>query len=429
MFVNRRIPITFFNRIRGNASNIGIYMLASIIPMFIHLVTNPLIALNMTPVDYAIVGYFTSFNSLLTPLITFYAFAYYTKRYFELADNERLVLKATIFKSLIFFSFILATISFIVLFLYMKLLNKDSTMPFFPYAFLSIFTIPLGGIITLQLTDYKMERKSKSYFKLSVSQGLTGVGLSLLLVVGIKLGAFGKLSATFISTGLIFLYVLISKRSLMRIKFEKTVFKAMLLFVWPLIIGVMLHFFTSGYDRVYLERLGNSNELGYYVVAAQMAGFIGVFRSAVSSTFQPDIYKAIVKRKWKSAFKYFSLILGSVSFFVTIFVFFAPIVIDLLTAGRYTYSAKYARILAFSQLTTTMYYLTTESIVVLGFTFISLISKIIGVLITILLYWVLISKWQFTGAAIGQVLSYLLMMSINLVFIFFLTRKLKKNEA
>jgi O-antigen/teichoic acid export membrane protein len=189
-FVNRRIPITFFNRIRGNASNIGIYMLASIIPMFIHLVTNPLIALNMTPVDYAIVGYFTSFNSLLTPLITFYAFAYYTKRYFELADNERLVLKATIFKSLIFFSFILATISFIVLFLYMKLLNKDSTMPFFPYAFLSIFTIPLGGIITLQLTDYKMERKSKSYFKLSVSQGLTGVGLSLLLVVGIKLGAF-----------------------------------------------------------------------------------------------------------------------------------------------------------------------------------------------------------------------------------------------
>lgn len=78
-------------------------MLASIIPMFIHLVTNPLIALNMTPVDYAIVGYFTSFNSLLTPLITFYAFAYYTKRYFELADNERLVLKATIFKSLIFF--------------------------------------------------------------------------------------------------------------------------------------------------------------------------------------------------------------------------------------------------------------------------------------------------------------------------------------
>ena len=396
--------------------------------MFIHLVTNPLIALNMTPVDYAIVGYFTSFNSLLTPLITFYAFAYYTKRYFELADNERLVLKATIFKSLIFFSFILATISFIVLFLYMKLLNKDSTMPFFPYAFLSIFTIPLGGIITLQLTDYKMERKSKSYFKLSVSQGLTGVGLSLLLVVGIKLGAFGKLSATFISTGLIFLYVLISKRSLMRIKFEKTVFKAMLLFVWPLIIGVMLHFFTSGYDRVYLERLGNSNELGYYVVAAQMAGFVGVFRSAVSSTFQPDIYKAIVKGNGKALLNIL-VSYWEVCLFVTIFVFFAPIVIDLLTAGRYTYSAKYARILAFSQLTTTMYYLTTESIVVLGFTFISLISKIIGVLITILLYWVLISKWQFTGAAIGQVLSYLLMMSINLVFIFFLTRKLKKNEA
>ena len=81
------------------------YMGASLIPMLLNLLVNPLIALNMSPEDYAVTGYFTSFNALINPIITFYLLHYYVKSYFNLDEEGRLKLRATIFKALIFFSF------------------------------------------------------------------------------------------------------------------------------------------------------------------------------------------------------------------------------------------------------------------------------------------------------------------------------------
>ena len=87
--------------------------------MALSLVTNPLIAMNMSPEDYAITGYFTAYNSLFTPFITFYFLHYYTKRFFELGADDRRVLKATIFKSLLYFSLVLCCIALLILFVYL----------------------------------------------------------------------------------------------------------------------------------------------------------------------------------------------------------------------------------------------------------------------------------------------------------------------
>lgn len=406
-------------KFKKNVSNIGVYLLASLIPMGINLLINPLIALNMSPEDYAIVGFYTSFNSLLSPLISFYAFSFYTKRYFELDKDELVILKSTILQSLIFLSLLLALISLLGIYVYMQFFNNDSSTPFLPYAFLSVFTLPLTGIVTLKLVDYKMQKKSKSFFKLSVAKGLTLAVLSVLLVVVFKFGATGKLTAAFVATFVFFIYLIYQDQELIKRKIDWKVFKSMLRFVWPLIIGAMLHFFTNGYDRISLERLGNQNELGFYVVAVQVVSYIGVFQTAISNTFQPDIYKAVIKRNWRNATKYISVILASTLLIIIVFIILAPYLIDLLTAGKYTYSAKYARILAFSQLTATMYYVTTDLTIVLGYTRLSLLNKIVGVILTVIVYSIFISNWSFTGAAWGQVTSYLIMMIINITFLFF----------
>ncbi|MHC1777000.1 MAG: lipopolysaccharide biosynthesis protein [Lentimicrobium sp.] len=406
-------------RYKNSIANIGIYFLASLIPMLISLLINPLIALNMAPVDYAIVGFYNSFSSLLSPLISFYAYSYYTKRYFEVDSDELKKLKATIIQSLIYFSLLLSIISFLSLYLYMHFFNRNSAMPFFPFAFLSVFTLPLTGIFTLKLVDFKMQKKSKSFFKLSVSNGVIAVILSLLLVVICKYGAIGKLSATFGASLIMFLFCLYLEYDLIRTKFDWKIMKSMLIFVWPLIISTMLHFFSTGFDKVYLERLGNSSELGFYVVAGQTVGYIGIFSSAVSSTFQPDVYKAIVNKNWKNASKYIAVVLGSTLVIVLVFIVLAPYVIDLLTAGRYTYSAKYARILAFSQLTSSMYYVVTDITIVLGYTVLALVNKIFGVILTIAMYSFFISKWQFVGAAWGQVASYAVLMIVNIIFLIY----------
>ena len=113
--------ISIFKKLLSYTKTISAYFLASLIPMVLNIAINPLIAMNMSPEDYAIVGYYTSFNALLTPIIVFYMFHYYTKRYYELNLTERIKLQATIFKSLIYFSAIVAVICLGGLSLYVKI--------------------------------------------------------------------------------------------------------------------------------------------------------------------------------------------------------------------------------------------------------------------------------------------------------------------
>ena len=415
-----------FLKYKLQIKNVGIYLLASLIPMLLALVTNPLIALNLEPNDYAIVGYFTSFNTLLSPLIIFYLIHYYTKRYFELNDTERLHLKSTILQSLVYYSFLLALVSILAIYTYTKYFNTKSLIPFVPYAFLSVFSIPLTGIYSLMLADYKMKKDSKSFFNLSVIKGIIGIGLALLLVVIFKFGALGRMVAAFSTSLLLFIWCIYSNYDLFKQKFDWTIFKKMIKFTWPLTIAAMLGFFSNGYDRVFLERLGNTNELGFYIVAVQMAGYITVFTTAISSTFQPDIYEGIIKRNWRKTITAQIIVIGSASLIVGIFIIFAPQIIDILTAGRYTYSAKYARILALAQITGVLYYSVSVITIALGLTKITLINKIIGSIASVFIFSFFITKWQFTGAAWGQVVSFIVFMLGNLLLVL-LWRKKKQR--
>src|SRR5690606_6873664 len=145
------------------------YFLASLIPMLFSLLANPFIALNMEPEDYGITGFYMSFNILLQPFISFYFIHYYTKRYFELDDIERDKLKAITVQALVYFSFVLGAIGFFGIFVYMYFFNQKTDIPFLPFAFLSVFTIPMTGLFSLMLVEAKMKRQSLYFFKLSLT--------------------------------------------------------------------------------------------------------------------------------------------------------------------------------------------------------------------------------------------------------------------
>ena len=111
--------------------------------MLINLAINPLIAMNMQPRDYAIVGFYTSFNSLISPLIVFYMLHYYTKNFFEVDEEERIILKSTLIKLLIYFSGLLSILCFMGIWIYYFIAGVSESFPFFPYALLTVFALPL----------------------------------------------------------------------------------------------------------------------------------------------------------------------------------------------------------------------------------------------------------------------------------------------
>ena len=414
------------NNIQKYGYTVGLYFGASLIPMLLNMVINPLIAINMSPADYAIVGYYTAFNTLISPIILFYMLHFYNKCFFELNEENRIRLKATIFKALIVFSGILSVLCLLGIVLYSKLFNSDSTIPLFPYVALSVFALPFTGVLSLAQADYRMHRKAHSFFKITVSYGVTQVVLILLLVVILKWGATGKLLAALLSNILFFLVSCIIYRTLFLVAFDWNIFKEILKFCWPLTIAALLGFFFNGYDKVFLERLGNNTELGYYTVGVSIAGYITVFQTAISSTFQPDVYESVVRRNKRRLFKIICVMTGGTTLIVFTFIICAPFVINILTAGRYLEAVSYSQIVALSTLTSMIYYSASQIIIALGYTKLTMLNKIISTVLAVALFSILIEKFQFVGAAWGLV-GVNLISATNIFILYLILRRVSSN--
>lgn len=415
-------------RFRKHIQNLGIYLLASLIPMLISLVTNPFVAKNMSPTDYAITGYYTAFNTLLGPLVHFYLINYYTKRYFEFTDEKRKEMKATIFRMLIFFSFVLFLIALLGVYVYKTFFNQESQLPFLPYAVMALLPLPIGGIYSLSLVDYRMQRDSKGFFKFSVSKGLLGTALILLFVVVLKWGAFGHLGSTLLAALVFFIIVLYRNRDLWKIPFNKKIAIESLVFCWPLVIASMLTFFSNGYDKVSLERAGDVIALGIYSVGFSIAHHLQVFSTSINDTFQPDIFESIVKRNFKRSVRVVLVKLLLMAAVVGMFILFAPFLVRILTADRYVDSTPFARILSLASITSMMYYSMSQITVALGYTSITLINKILGSALSILSFSLLIPAYGAYGAAWGGVLSYFYFFLGNVIMVLIKYKNTHKND-
>lgn len=419
-------PLQILSSFKQQISNLSIYFLAALIPMILSLVSNPFLAKNLSPEDYAIIGYYSAFVTLFSPLINFYLLHYYTKRFYELDEDGRIVLKATLYRALIFFSLILSLIAMILMAVYKVLANSDSQIPLFPYAILSMLSVPLTGIYSLSLTECRMTRSSKRFFHISVTNGILGISLALLLVVAFKFGAVGRMYATLITALIMFCYTFYKNRSIWKFPFDKAIFVDSLLFCWPLVIASMLTFFCAGYDKIILEQQGDLHTLGIYSVGVTIAGYLSLFSSSINDTFQPDIYESIVKRQIKRCAKFVIMKLAIMSACVVAFVIFAPVIINILTFGRYTESAPYAIIVAISSVTSMMYYSMSQITVALGYTKITLVNKILGSVVSIFSFSFLISYFGAMGAAWGVVLSYMYFFIGNAVMVYYNYRRKSK---
>lgn len=408
----------FVSKYKSHFVNIFRYFTASLLPLVLNLLINPWISKNMSPTDFATVGYYKSFTTLIQPFIWFYVLHYYTKSYYELDEENRKILRGNIFKFLIYGSLILSVISLIGIIIYSVYFNKESEIPLYPYVYISTFTIPLTGIYQLSLIDYRMGRKSGSYLVLSATHAILVFATLLIMVVFAKMGAFGHLTSLLLTNTILFVYCAYQSRDLFKVNIDWGLLRKIIIFCFPLTLAAMLSFFSGGYEKVYLERLGDIKELGFYVVGATMAGYIQVFSSAVGSTFQPDIYKAIAERNKKNYIKYGIVVIGFTTIITILVILLAPIIIDILTAGRYVYSAKYLRIIALSAVTSSVYYMVSQFTIAIGLTKIPLYNKVIGSILCIGMYKFMIDTWGFNGAAYGVALSFVVFTFGNLMLLY-----------
>lgn len=373
--------------------------------LILNLLANPIIALNMSPYDYAITGYYTSFNGLISPLILFYLIGYYVKEYFKVPTDQREILYAETFKGLIYISGAIAVICFLVLLVYICKIKQTDRLPVLPYLALSVLTIPMSGLLSLKLSRFRIEKQFKKGFIYSVSSGVFVLIMTLVFVSIFKWGAFGKLLAPFICNAIIFLWLLYTSREVMKTSITITKYRKILKFCFPLVLGAMLEYFSSGYTTTYLESLGDMTTYGVYVVGVSIGAYLTIFSSSISSVIQADAFEATVNKNWR---RLMLISLGEilvVGVIVVCFIFIAPHAIHLLTAGRYDDSTIYAQIASISALSTTIFYRLNDFAIATNHQYFYFIATAIGgIIITISLYYVT-KQYGFIGGCWVNALS------------------------
>lgn len=399
----------------------GKYLLASLIPLVFSVLINPLMAKNLSPEDYATIAYFTSFGSLFSPIIGFFIIDYYLRCYYQSTKEELIKLKGTALKLLLYMSSLIGALCLGGLYVYMTAARVSFN--FSPYAVYSLAQVYLSLFYAFQLAEYKIAGKSSEYLKVSVLWGFVVVLLNFFLVIIIKGGASGKLLAALLGSLLPFVVYITNNRRFFKVKFDVKIVKSFLIFGAPLVLAGMLEFFSNGYDKVLLEKGGDTISLGYYAVACQMSGYLNIFSTALKSTFQPDMFKAIAEKNIRRCTLIILPIIGIIGSIVLVYIVLCPWVISLLTAGRYVAAIPLSRITALSVITFSFYSLISLFTYGVGLSKITLYNKIIGTALNIVLLTLLIRTYGVFGAAWGLVLVYVIYAIGNLCFLYYYRKR------
>ena len=152
-------------------------------------------------------------------------------------------------------------------------------------------------------------------------------------------------------------------------------------------------------------------------MGAQIAGYLTVLSTAVTSTFQPDIYEAIAKNDRRALWRSCIMQIGLIAVTVAVFIIFCPLIIKLLTAGRYVDSTIYARIVSVSVVTSAIYYVINNYTIAKGYPRIYLYTTIIGSAATVAAYPPVVGQFGFVGGAVMVGMSFVMLAAVNLAFL------------
>ena len=404
----------------GRSKDLMRYFTASLLAMIVSLALNPFVSVCMTKGDFAITGYYTSFNLLVLPLVGFSLMQYYNKSYFRLDNAKRDKLLNTIISTTLLFGGISLVLFCTGYYVFHNDRNID--LPYFPYAILFFSSVYLLQFYSAYQTKLKFEKNSKRFLRIAIYYTAAHLLCVVLFVLLWKMGALGYAIATF-GTSLIVMFLSIPF-IITKFEIDKTMLRQALAFSWPLILANMMEYVYSGIDRSFLVGINNNDGLGLYNVAVTIGSYVTIFYTTVSQTFQPDLFEAVAMKNIRSTVRVFFKIQILNIVPIVLFIVLAPFIIDLLTFGRYVECTPYARIIALKGIFAAFYFSLSSIIIASGLSKISLGVKIAGTTVTYFMFDVLISRYAYYGAAWGQALSYVSLGIISLALIWFFHKRI-----
>ncbi|MCC5879117.1 MAG: oligosaccharide flippase family protein [Idiomarina sp.] len=268
------------------------YLVASIINSSIPFLLLPILTRYLTPTEYGEVAMFLVWTSLIAALCGLSVHGAANRKYFDYKDEPKKLAEY------IFMCFVILVVSSSLMLLVVLLLAPYLSLTLGISTYWLILGVPvaaLGFIKTLRLGQWQVTKQPGKYGIFQISQSLVNLGLSLLFVVTLYMGATGRILGLVISAILfaIIALILLVRDGLIKVTWQPSMARDALHFGVPLIPHIIGIFLLNTVDRAVITATLGLDQAGIYMVAIQLSLAAAIILDAVNKTFVPWLFERL----------------------------------------------------------------------------------------------------------------------------------------
>lgn len=387
-------------------SGSAVYLLSNVLNAAVPFTLLPILTRYLSPSEYGEIAMFQTLLAALAAFVGLSAVGAAGRKFFDHVTHAE-------FKAYVGSCFQILVASSLIVFSVIFLLGNriaDWVSLKETWVLLSVAVAIFGFVVQMRLGIWQIKKEAVQYGVLQVSHSVVNMLLSLLLVIGLALGAAGRIDAQIYATGgfAVISVFLLYRDDLLSIKWRPDQLMDILRFGVPLIPHIAGIFLLSSIDRFVINSKLGLAEAGIYMVAVQLTSAMGIVFDAVNKAYVPWLFERLAR---DLADEKLQIVRGTYAYFVAAlllvllaFVIGPPLTV-LIAGERYAEAGKVIGWLALGQAFGGMYLMVTNYTFYAKKTGMLSLSTIVSGVINVALLLAFVGQFGLTGAGIAFALS------------------------
>lgn len=292
------------------------------------------------------------------------------------------------------------------------------SIPFDPYIKIAIWTTFFQCLSPFVFALCRVKEQAFKFVIFSITAFLIEIGLVIYFVVFLKQGAFGKIIATLIANGLIYiisLFILLNY-SILSLRFSFSKIWDSLKFGLPLLPHTMAHWALKLSDRFILQKFSTLREVGLYSLGYNLGMILFLFTASFNNAWAPFLFKN-AQTMPKKVFAKIGLVYCFTVIFIGLFLsIFSKELLILISTPKYYDAHTVIPFVVAGYVVQGFYLMSVNQLFYLKQTKYLPFATIISALVNIALNFLFVPKYGMMAAAVNTFIAYLIL--FILIFIY-----------
>lgn len=402
----------------------GFYMLGQVLQKAVSFLLIPVWTIYLTPSDYGVIGTLAAYSNILAIMLMFGVFGAVTRHYFDFKDDPE-AQRRYVTANFLFMAVVPGVIVAALVFFGAPLWSSATAspiagngIPFRPLVVLMLLTVYGGLLYRLTYSLFQAQQKALKCVALDLGGFVLSVGVSLVLVVGWKMGVLGMLLGGCIAqmvTGLVAAGMLLKEWFVPRLEWRHIYHS--LIFGLPLVPHLLSAWALAFVDRVMLQRMVPMDDVGRYTLGYNLGMLMLMIVTSVNQAYQPYYYNLMTSSpdpqpKIRRVIFLFLAAMGLVTLIGSVF---AGELVGLMTPARYHASAQYVPPVVLGYFMVGLYYFVASPVFFHKKTHLLPIVTGISAVLNIILNYLLIPRFGAIAAAWNTFACYAFMLVVYYV--------------